>query len=75
MVVYASSSLAQATDYQIHTILTGFEPTLNDSRICAILPQIRGELRTYIYSAKMALWEIRAELRNPRVRICPKTRE
>jgi hypothetical protein len=53
--------------------LQELEPTLNDSRICAILPQIRGELRIIIHSAKMALWQIRAELRNSRFGTCPKT--
>jgi hypothetical protein len=53
--------------------LTGFEPTLNFSRLCAIPSQICARLRVRGGNANQGVCMNRAELRGPSVRICPTT--
>jgi len=52
--------------------LTGFEPTLKFSRLCAILPQTCARLRVRGKNVKRVVCTNRAELRSSSVRICPK---
>ena len=53
--------------------LTGFEPTLKFSRLCAIPPQTCARLRVRGENANQPVCTNRAELRSSSVRICPKT--
>ena len=53
--------------------LTGFEPTLNFSRLCAIPSQTCARLHVRGESANQSICTIRAELRSSSVRNCPKT--
>ena len=52
--------------------LTGFEPTFEISRYCAISAQICSRLRVRGKNAGQPLCTIRAQLRSQTVRFCPK---
>ena len=52
--------------------LTGFEPTLNVSRLCAIPSQTCARLRVRGENANQPVCTDRAELRSSSVRFCPK---
>ena len=55
------------------TTLTGFEPTFEISRCHAIPSQTCGNLRVNGENMNQRICTIRAELRGPSVRLCPKT--
>jgi len=64
---HAFSSVLQAA-----ATLTGFEPNLKFSRLCAIPLQTCSMLRVRGQNTNQAVCTNRAELRSSSVRICPK---